>query len=191
MSGSHPVGDQRRVGDEAGWAHNLGEGLNTRLQDALPWWQAYNDGTATAVVTAAKALQQELTDQLRDRRRQDRDQPRRRNALGWHHDRGHLERFLEDPRIDPTNHSAEQSLRPVVIARHVPQCSKNGAGAHAFEACTSVRKDAGTKGCQSFEGGALPVVPVPKSSRYSPICVHLSPVGWGPTPLRLDVKVVA
>ena len=45
--------------------------------------------------------------------------------LRWRHAHGDLLRFLDDPRIEPTNNRAERALRPVVIARKVSQCSKN------------------------------------------------------------------
>jgi Transposase IS66 family len=45
---------------------------------------------------------------------------------------------LADPRIEPTNNRAGRALRPAVIARKVSQCSKNGRGAQAFAAFTSV-----------------------------------------------------
>jgi transposase len=89
-------------------------------------------------VIEAKALREELTDQLRNRLLKDPDRQRRLNAWGWHHDRGNLVRFLTDPRIEPTNNRSERDLRPAVTARTVSQCSKNEAGVHAFEAFTSV-----------------------------------------------------
>jgi hypothetical protein len=65
----------------------------------------------------AEALQTELTYQLRNRRLKDRDNQRLLNELGWHHDRGHVLRFLVDPRIEPTNHRAGTGLAP---GRHRP-----------------------------------------------------------------------
>jgi transposase len=138
---------------KAGRARDVGEGLNALRQDARQWWQAYHDGTAIACVTAAQALQEELTYQRRDRRLQDRANQRRLNERGWHHDCGHLVRFLEDPEIDPTNHRAERARRPAVIARNVSQCSNNGAGAHAFEAFTSVVRTLAKKGAASLVEG--------------------------------------
>jgi transposase len=126
------------VETKIGRARHFGEGLKARLQDALQLWHAYHDGSATDFVTDAKALREELTDQLRDRPLKDPDNQRLLNELGWHHDRGNLVRFLEDPRIEPTNKRAERALRPAVIARKVSQCSKNSRGTHAFEAFTSV-----------------------------------------------------
>ena len=104
---------------KTGRARAFGEGLKALLQDALQLWHAYHDGTATDFVPETKALQEELTDQLRDRRLCDADHQRLRNELGWHHDRGNLRRFLDDPRIEPTNNRAER-------------------GTHAFESFTSV-----------------------------------------------------
>ena len=122
---------------KTGRARAFGEGLKALLQDALQLWHAYHDGTATDFVPETKALQEELTDQLRDRRLCDADHQRLRNELGWHHDRGNLRRFLDDPRIEPTNNRAERALRPAVIARKVSPCSKTERGTHAFEAFTS------------------------------------------------------
>jgi hypothetical protein len=138
------------VETKTGRARHFGEGLKTRLQDALQLWHAYHDGSATDFVTDAKALREELTYQLRDRRLRDPDHPQRLNELGWHHDRGNLVRFLEDPRLEPTNNRAERALRPAVIARKVSQCSKNRRGTHAFAAFTSVVRTLTKQGIDSL-----------------------------------------
>jgi transposase len=133
---------QRSIRDvlaiKTGRARDFGEGLKALLQEAVQLWHAYRQGTVPDVPTAAKALQEELTYQLRDRRLKDSDNQRLLNELGWHDDRGHLLRFLADPRIEPTNNRAERALRPAVIARKVSQCSKHTRGAEAFAAFTSV-----------------------------------------------------
>jgi transposase len=126
------------VGRKAGRAREFGARLKTVLQDALVLWHEYRDGQVTDFKLEAEALQAELTYQLRDRRLKDRDNQRLLNELGWHHDRGNVLRFLVDPRVEPTNNRAERALRPAVIARKVSHCSKNGAGAQAFAAFTSV-----------------------------------------------------
>lgn len=41
-------------------------------------------------------------------------------------------RFLVDPGIPPTNNAAERSLRSVVIAWKVSQCSKNAREAQTY-----------------------------------------------------------
>jgi transposase len=138
---------------KTGRARDFGEGLKALLQDALQLWHTYHDGTATDFVADAKVLREELTYQLRDRRLQDPDNQRLLNELGWHHDRGNLMRFLEDPRIEPTNNRAERALRPAVIARKVSQCSKNSRGTHAFEAFTSVVRTLTKQGRDSLVEG--------------------------------------
>ena len=148
---------QRSLSDvlatKTGRARDVGEGLNARRQDALQRWHAYHDGAATDFVTDAKALREALTSQRRDRPLKDPDHQRRLNALGWHHDRGNLVRFLTDPRIEPTNHRAERALRPAVIARQVSQGSKNRRGTHAFEAFTRVVRTLTKQGIDALVEG--------------------------------------
>ena len=148
---------QRSLSDvlvtKTGRARDFGERLKGLLQDALQLWHDYHHGTVTDFATEAKALREELTYQLRDRPLKDADNQRLLNELGWHHDRGNLVRFLEDPRIEPTNNRAERALRPAVIARKVSQCSKNGPGAHAFEAFTSVVRTLVKNGAASLVEG--------------------------------------
>jgi len=162
---------QRSISDvlatKVGRARDFGEGLKALLQDARHLWHAYHEGVAPDFVTAAKAVQEALTYQLRPRRLQDRDNHRLRNELGWHHDRGNLVRFLAEPAVDPTNNRAERALRPAVIARKGSQCSKNGAGAHAFEVFTSVVRTLAQKSadslverlCQLFRSPSLQDLP--------------------------------
>ena len=148
---------QRSLSDvlvtKTGRARDFGERLKGLLHDALQLWHDYHHGTVTDFATEAKALREELTYQLRDRLLTDADNQRLLNELGWHHDRGNLVRFLEDPRIEPTNNRAERALRPAVIARKVSQCSKNGPGAHAFEAFTSVVRTLVKNGAASLVEG--------------------------------------
>jgi hypothetical protein len=112
-----------------GRAWDCGEGRQARRQDALPRWQAYHDGAATACVTAANALREERTDQRRARRLKEADNQRLRTARGGHHDRGHLVRFLDDP---------PRARRPAVIARKGSPCAPNRRGPHAVEVFTRV-----------------------------------------------------
>jgi len=123
---------------KTGRARDFGEPLKGLLQEATALWHAYRDGDRTDYKVEAEALQAELTYHLRHRTLKDTDHQRLLNELGWHHDRGNLVRFLADPRVEPTNNRAERALRPAVIARKVSQCSKNGRGAGAFAAFTSV-----------------------------------------------------
>jgi transposase len=148
---------QRSLSDvlvtKTGRARDFGERLKGLLQAALQLWHDDHDGTVTDVATEAKVLREDLTSQLRDRPLKDPDNQRLLNELGWHHDRGNLVRFLEDPRIEPTNNRAERALRPAVMARKVSQCSKNGRGAHAFEVFTSVVRTLAKNGTTSLVEG--------------------------------------
>jgi hypothetical protein len=148
---------QRSLSDvlaaKTGRARDFGERLKGLLRDALQLWHDDHDGTVTDFATEAKALREELTYQLRDRPLKDPDNRRLLNELGWHHDRGNLVRFLDDPQIEPTNNRAERALRPAVIARKVSQCSKNGRGAHAFAAFTSVVRTLAKNGAVSLVDG--------------------------------------
>jgi transposase len=83
-------------------------------------------------------LDVQLTHPLRNRILRDDDNQRLLNGVGTQQDRGNLLRFLNDPRIEPTNNRAERALRPAVIARKVSHCSKNERGARAVEAFVSV-----------------------------------------------------
>jgi transposase len=123
---------------KGGRARDVGEQLKGPLQEALELWHAYRDRQRTDFKVDAEALQEEISYQLRHRRLKDPDNQRLLNALGWHHDRGNLLRFLVDPRVEPTNNRAARALRPAVIARKVSQCSKNDRGAGAFAVFTSV-----------------------------------------------------
>jgi transposase len=138
---------------KTGRARHFGEGLKALLQEAVQLWHAYRRGTVPDFPTEAKALQEELTYQLRNRYLRDADNQRLLNELGWHHDRGNLLRFLEDPRIEPTNNRAERALRPAVIARKVSQCSQTDGGTHAFEAFTSVVRTLTKQGIDSLVEG--------------------------------------
>jgi hypothetical protein len=131
----------------------FGEGLKALLPNALQLWHAYHEGTVADFATEAKALQKELTYQLRNRPLKDPDNQRRLNELGWHHDRGNLLRFRDNPRLAPTNNRAERALRSAVIARKVSHCSKNGGGAHAFAAFITVVRTLAKQGLDSCMEG--------------------------------------
>jgi transposase len=152
---------------KTGRARDFGEQLKACLQEALALWHRHREAPVADFKVEAEALQVELTYQLRDRRLKDQDNQRLLNELGWHHDRGHVLRFLMDPRIEPTNNRAERALRPAVIARKVSHCSQNDAGAHAFAAFTSVVRTLAKQGMESlvenlsqvFRGPAVQATP--------------------------------
>lgn len=136
-----------------GRARDFGERLKSLLQDAMQLWRAYHAGETANFAGKVQQVQDALTHHLRDRCLTDPDNQRLLNQLGRHHDRGNLVRFLEDPRIEPTNNRAERALRPAVIARKVSQCSKNTPGAHAFAAFTSVVRTLAKQGVASMVEG--------------------------------------
>ena len=153
---------------KTGRARDFGERLKGLLQEALQLWHEARDGPMPDFRTVAKAVQEELTYQLRNRRLRDPDNQRLLNELGWHHDRGNLVRFLDDPRIEPTNNRAERALRPAVIARKVSQCSKNDGGAHAFAAFTSVVRTLAKKSATSLVEGLYHLFQSPNPQAFSP-----------------------
>jgi hypothetical protein len=163
---------QRSLGEvlalKTGRARDVGAGLKARRQDALPRWHAYHAGSATDFVTDAKALRAEFTYERRDRRRKDADHQRRLHELGWHHDRGNLVRFLDDPRLEPTHHRAERALRPAVIARKGSPCSKTRRGTHAFEAFTRVVRTLTKQGIDSLVEGLYHLFRLPNIQDVPP-----------------------
>jgi transposase len=138
---------------ETKWGRGRSFGLQVQqtLREALALWQAVQAGTATDYPTQVARLQARMTEVLRERAMPDPTNQRLLDDLRWRHTRGDLLRFLEDPRIEPTNNRAERALRPAVIARKVSQCSKTQAGADAHAAFTSVLRTAVQQGDSGAE----------------------------------------
>lgn len=136
-----------------GRGRSFGNRLKELLQEAMELWRGYHAGEVEDLPTAAKPVQQAITQHLRNRVLPDRDNQRLLDEIGWHHDRGNLLRFLEDPSIEPTNNRAERALRPAVIARKVSQCSKNDEGAYTFSAFKSVVVTLAKQGISSMVEG--------------------------------------
>src|SRR5712691_10222196 len=113
---------------QQGKARAFGSRLKGLLGQALDLWQGYHQGHRRGFAAQAQHLHHAITHHLRDRRLKDSDNRRLLNELGWHHDRGNLLRFLDDPCIEPTNNRAERALRPAVIARKVSPCSRTRGG---------------------------------------------------------------
>lgn len=152
-----------------GRARDFGERLKALLQDAIQQWRVYHAGAVGDFHAEAQRLQDALTHHLRNRCLTDPDNQRLLNQIGRHHDRGNVLRFLEDPRIEPTNNRAERVLRPAVIARKVSQCSKNASGAHAHAAFTSViRTLVKTSGVHALVEGLYDL--------FQSVSVHAAPV---------------
>jgi hypothetical protein len=127
------------VESKAGKARWSGEELRRRLRRAIELWHERRAGPPPAdFAERVRRLKWSITDHLRDRVLSGRDDQRLLDELGRCHDAGSLVRFLDDPRVEPTNNRAERALRPAVIARKVSQCTKTARGSRAFEAWTSV-----------------------------------------------------
>src|SRR3954451_6975010 len=127
-----------------GRARHFGTRLKRLLKEGLELWHDYHDhpGQLAGFERRVGSLQAAVTRQLRPRRLTDADNQRLLNEFGRHHARGNLLRFLEDPRVEPTNNASERGFRFAVIQRKVSLCSKTAGGARAFEAFASVIKTA-------------------------------------------------
>jgi transposase len=145
------------LAQQQGKARAFGRRLKGLLGQALDLWHAYHQGHRRGFAPQAQRLRHVITHHLRDRRLKDPNNQRLLNELGWHHDRGNLLRFLDDPRLEPTNNRAERALRPAVIARKVSQCSKTARGAQTFAAFTSVVRTLARTGTDSIVEGLLHV----------------------------------
>jgi len=146
---------QRSVSEllETKWGRgrSFGLGLRRLFGEAAMLWQAYHAGSVTDFAAQAAALQGRLSEHLQVRTLPDPDNQRLLDQLRWHHERGNLLRFLDDPRIEPTNNRAERALRPAVIARKVSQCSKTQGRADAFAAFAGVLRTAVQQGGSGME----------------------------------------
>ena len=114
-----------------------GEALLKIFKMSLVLWRAYWDGEVTRCEYRefGRAVRADLDFALRRRTAPLADPQNRKlnKELGWHNARGNLLRFLDDPRIAPTNNVAERALRPAVISRKLSHCSRNEWGARARE----------------------------------------------------------
>jgi transposase len=131
-----------------GRARHFGVQLKRLLKEGLQLWHDYHDhqGQQAGFERRAQSLQAALTRHLRPRRLTDADNQRLLNEFGRHHARGNLLRFLDDPRIEPTNNRSERGFRFAVIQRKVSECSKTAGGAQAFAAFAGVIKTAMKQG---------------------------------------------
>jgi transposase len=131
-----------------GRARHFGARLKKLLKEGLELWHEYHNhqGQLRGFEPRVRSLQAAVTRHLRPRRLVDADNQRLLDQFGRHHARGNLLRFLDDPRVKPTNNDSERGFRFAVIQRKVSQCSKTAGGARAFEAFASVIKTAMRQG---------------------------------------------
>lgn len=123
---------------KTGQARQFSQRLKDLLRQAMALAAKKNEIDAAPYRERVKELHDAVSFHLRNRYLRDDDNQRLLDGVGLQHDQGHVLRFLKQEGIDPTNNRAERDLRPAVIARKVSHCSKNAAGARAFEAFTSV-----------------------------------------------------
>src|SRR5262249_32070510 len=145
------------LAQQRGKARAFGRRLKGLLGQALEMWHDYHRGHRRGVATPTPRPPPLITHPPPGPPPEDPPHPAVLNQFGWHHDRGNLLRFLDDPRIEPTNNRAERALRPAVIARKVSQCSKNTRGAQTFAAFTSVVRTLAKTGAESIVEGLLHV----------------------------------
>src|SRR4051795_10955936 len=131
-----------------GRARHFGARLKTLLKEGLRLWHDYHDRQGRLAGFEARVRQHRaaVTRHLKPRRLRDGDNQRLLDQFGGHHARGNLLRFLEDPRVEPTNNRSERGFRFAVIHRKVSQCSRTEGGAKAFAAFASVIKTAMRQG---------------------------------------------
>jgi transposase len=131
--------------------------LKRLLREAMALWEAYHAEQAPDFETERQRIREAVTEHLRERKIRGEANRRLLSELGWHHRQGNLLRFLEDPRIEPTNNRAERGLRPAVIARKVSHCSKSWDGAHAHAAFMSLFCTLRQRGARSIVGAMADV----------------------------------
>jgi transposase len=131
-----------------GRARHFGSRLKVLLKEGLLLWHEYHDhrGQLAGFEVRVRQHKAAVTRHLKPRRLVDADNQRLLDQFGGHHARGNLLRFLEDPRVEPTNNRSERGFRFAVIQRKVSQCSKTAGGAEAFAAFASVIKTAMRQG---------------------------------------------
>src|SRR5215210_2863526 len=129
-------------------ARHFGSRLKVLLKEGLALWHEYHDhqGRLAGFEVRARQHRAAVTRHLEPRRLRDGDNQRLLDQFGGHHARGNLLRFLEDPRVEPTNNTSERGFRFAVIQRKVSQCSKTVGGALRFAAFASVIKTAMRQG---------------------------------------------
>lgn len=131
-----------------GRARHFGSRLKGLLKEGLQLWHDYHDqhGRLAGFDVRVRQHRAAVTRHLKPRRLRDTDNQRLLDQFGGHHARGNLLRFLDDPRVEPTNNRSERGFRFAVIQRKVSQCSRTSRGAEAFAAFASVIKTAMRQG---------------------------------------------
>ena len=142
MPAARPAIDQPGVGTSGRESRLVWPPAKGSPEEALALWHEFHAGTVDSAEyhRRGEELKAAVSDHLRPRTLKNADNQRLLNELGWHHERGNLVRFLDDPAIPPTNNAG--SGRCGRQSCKVSQCSKTGRGAKMFSAFRSVIRTA-------------------------------------------------
>ncbi|MBI3966836.1 MAG: transposase [Chloroflexi bacterium] len=112
---------------KVGRGRSFAKQLKALFTEATELWRHQRAGPMRDWDQRVQALEDRLTELLRDRRLPDRDNQRLLDELGRHHDRGNVLRFLRQPEVPPDNNAAHRAHRPTV--RRAAR-SRHRRGAH-------------------------------------------------------------
>ena len=115
MSGPRARSISEVVQTKRGRGRSFGNRLSRLLREAMELRQAYHRGEAADFAAEAERLRREAVSSPRPSH-VGCGQLEAAERTRWHHDRGNLLRFLDDPSIEPTNN---RSLRPAVRAEGI------------------------------------------------------------------------
>jgi hypothetical protein len=135
-------------------ARSFGNRLLGLIAEAESLWREFREGevSLTEYKKRGTRIMDDLDSCLEERALEDPENQRLLKGLGKHNKLGNLLRFLEDPRIEPSNNRAERALRLCVILRKVSQCSKTEEGAEAQAGFQSVLATMARRGICLIEG---------------------------------------
>jgi len=140
--------------------------LKETFAESLHLHQRFREGEldGSEYQTEAAALLERLDRLLAPRSMLNQPNQSMLDSLSWHHQRGSLTRFLQDPIVPPTNNEAERMLRPAVIARKVSHGSASWRGAETRSIFLSITQTLRRRGVgnllesllELFEGKPMP-----------------------------------
>ena len=138
---------------QRGRSHEFLRKLRAVFKKALRLHQRFDLGLLEKAVfeREGRAVKRRLDRLLAPRLLSNKNNARMLRELAWHHARGSLLRFLDDPNVSPTNNAAERALRPAVIARKLSAGSKSERGALAFSSFKSVIETGKLSGVSGFK----------------------------------------
>jgi len=135
-------------------ARSFGNRLLALIAEAESLWRKFHAGELSLKEYRKRGhrIIDDLDACLEPRALSDPENERLLKGLAKQNKLGHLLRFLEDPKIEPSNNRAERALRLCVIIRKVSQCSKTEEGAEAQAGFQSVIATLARRGISMVEG---------------------------------------